>query len=1069
MKWGENRDRGEKALPLLSFELLLRGKGGAMHKESGSLSWARPTISQGRSRTHACYVAVLGFFLSFSAYAITVSEDDFLLLDFYLDRQRIAASVSAYRIEDTALISLSEAASALDFPIVSSPASGTANGWFLDPMRTFRLDVNQQFVEVEGKRLPLSEGEVVIDGDSLLVRIESFSRWFPVTLNLDSASLVINVIPKEPLPVQDRVARRKSGARISGIGAAQLPYVESPYRVIGTPVADVGLGYSIRRTQDGDKAATGLAYSSLIAGDMAWMDGRIYLSGSDRNSLSNARFTLSRDNLNMPLGLRYVEIGDISPITVAGSGYSGIERGILVQGGGSALGRDDLISGDTFNLNGDALQGWDVELFQNGMRIGFQSVGGDGRYEFRDIQPISGENNFELVFYGPSGERRTERVTRYSGMQPDQPGSVRYQFSVSEKGKQIYEPTVSPTKLLSDQGSARLTGGIDIRLLSRLSLRGAWNSVVVNGERKNYQSIGLRSGWRDINIGVDAIRDPYGGTRWDGSLQFPASMRVLGFDTRLTHTHYARGVMRRAVDADADQQDQLEYRDYDLKLSSRTSLAVAGPIGPVSTRFEFSHNREQERTSTSLSAGFTARYQRVNFGNTLNYFRFGKDRVTGLQDQDRVDGSFFFSTSAYPLSVRGGAYYTLTPDAKVHQYYLDANLRIASDMTMAFGVQHLPLTGVTRYTSGFNWQLPQITLSPRITYDSDGTYSGFVYASFSLAPRPDLGGVIMRGRSMAESASIAARVFVDHDRSGTFSQGDEPIEGASIRAPQAYRTGISDSGGLAVLTTMPTDRVTDVLLEQDSLKDPSMVSTHAGNSIRPRAGAPMMIDFPVVPTGEIDGKIYVVRNGLREPLAGAMVQLRDGDGDVVDFKVSAHDGYFLFVGVPYDEYALELAGDYSASAKQLSFKVGAEQRLHSNLELVARPPSAPVAQIGEVNPAPYPVTSSLKSVTTTSAQVMPAAKEVQEASRSLGLAGKEPKGGKVAQLGAFGNRHNAENYVKQLDINRILPSTDIRIVNDQAGPRVGLHRIVATQAGVTGEALCQRLKAVGIKCAVVLP
>lgn len=1000
-----------------------------------------------------------GLCLSGATLAAVLDDDDLMLLDFTLDRQILASSVTAYSRDESVLASLAEVGAALEFPIVVDGASGRAKGWFIRPDRIFELNAAAGTVTVAGTTSRFAAGDVVIHNEAIFVKLETLSSWFPVDLRLQRTTLSVSVEPREALPAQDRIARRRGAPQLGGTGPAKLPLVEAPYRFLGAPVADVGLGYSIRRAKDKDNAITGLSYSALIAGDVAWMDGKVYLSGSDKQALSNARFTLSRDNLNLPLGLRYVELGDILPVSIPGMPYSGLERGLLIQGGGSAIGRDDLISGDSMNVAGDALPGWDVELFQNGMRVGFQTVGEDGRYDFRDLLPVSGENEFELVFYGPSGERRTERVTRYSGMQPDQPGSVRYQFSVSEKGKQLYEPDVSLAEGLSNRGTARVSAGVDVRILPRLSVRGAWNSLVVNGERLNYQLFGIRAGLMDATLGIDAIRDPLGGTRWDSSLQLPAGMKFWGFDTRITHTHYAQTTTRSLATDPTQPEYTGELTDYDLKLSSRTGITLNGPIGPAMTRFSYFHNREEGRSSNTLSAGFTSRFQRLSFGNTLNFHQFGEDKTTGLREEDRLDGNLFFSTSAYPLSVRGGAYYTLRPDTKVRQYFVDSTLRVAPDMTMQFGVSHLPETGVTRYVSGLNWQLPQVTLSPRITYDSNGDYSGFIYASFSLAPRPDRMGLFMSGRSMAETGAVVARSFIDNDGDGAYGPGDKPLPGVTIRAPQAYRTGKTGDDGVAYLTSMPNDRVTDITLDETSLPSAAMTSTHAGNSVRPRATAPVLIDFPVVPTGEIEGHVFRMRNGLREPFPGVMVELRDGDGEVVAFKVAAHDGYFLFNGVPYDTYTVELAGDLRSTASPVGVVMGREQQMHLGINIVSRR-----SEQATTREDVRPVVATPQPASTVAAPPAPPAPVQIPRVVTPPVMDKRSQ----AQLGAFGSRENALRHMNGIVMQGILQGSEMEIAIDAVGPRAGLHRVLAQRAGLSSAALCQSLKARGVQCMPVV-
>ncbi|MDX9698317.1 MAG: hypothetical protein RBT55_01965 [Rhodocyclaceae bacterium] len=301
-------------------------------------------------------LAVLALSVGFAAQA-ALDENDLLLLDVHLGRLRLASSITAYQHEGRTLASLAELGGALEFPFDVDPVSGQASGWFLNPDRRFSLDLARREAVVDGQTHGFSATEVQGDEEGIFIDLETFARWFPVDLTLKLNNLSIEVEPREQLPVQGREARRQAGAQTSGLGPASLPEVDNDYRALGRPVLDLGLGYSIRRQKDSQRPQTGFNYSALLAGDVAWMDGRVYLSGNRDDALSDFRASLVRDRLQGPLGLRYVEIGDIVPPQVTGVSGSSVERGLLIQGGGSTLGRDDLIDGDAIRIAGDALEG----------------------------------------------------------------------------------------------------------------------------------------------------------------------------------------------------------------------------------------------------------------------------------------------------------------------------------------------------------------------------------------------------------------------------------------------------------------------------------------------------------------------------------------------------------------------------------------------------------------------------------------------------------------------------------------------------------------------------------------
>ena len=986
--------------------------------------------------------------------AAEVDEDKLLLLDVVLERYILASSVTAYEVGNNTVVSLAEFVAALEFPIVVDPGAGTASGSFINPKRNFKLDIKAGQVEVDGIRQTIASDDALVHQGAIFVSVDALARWFPVDLHFLPTTLSIQVVPRERLPLQDRQTRREEARGATGVTPAVLPLIDSPYKLLGTPVADVGLSYIINRPASGGSPNTGVTYSVQMAGDVARMDGHLFFNGDKDNGLSDTRASLSRDRLGMPLGLRYVEIGDIVPAIVPGLSYSGVERGILVQGGGSVTGRDDLISSDTINISGDALPGWDVELFQNGNRVGFQTIGPEGRYNFTNLDPVAGENKFELVSYGPAGERRSETVIRNSGLGPDQPGSMRYQLSLSQKGQHLFQGTDTSSLNESNLGSTRVAAGMDVRVLPSLALRGSWNNLMQDGRRLNYATLGMVGEWHEIALTADAIRDPLGGNTWNGSIKLPAKMNLWGFDTRLSHTQYA----------------QTLQSNNTLQLTSRTGVSLSGPIGPASTLFSLYHNREPGRTSNSLSAGFTARSGKISFGNNLNYYLFGRNS-SGTQDPSQMTGNAFFSTAVQPLSLRGGMSYTLKPTAVAREYYLDSNLSVAKDMTMNFGINYTPLTGITRYTSGLNWQLPQVTLSPRVSYDSDGAYGGFIYAAFSLAPRPDRAGVLISGNSLVTSGAVAARVYADNDADGSFTTGDEPLSGVLVRAPQAFRTGVTDQHGVAYLTGITTTRATDVEISEGSLPRVQMVSKSPGNSVRPRPGSIEVVNFPVASVGEIDGYVYSLQQGRQVPLAGAVAELRGPDGQVVASRTTTSDGFFVFEEIPLASYVLNLAGELREKSSQPKVVLTREQALQQNIDIVVAEKSAdpetrqpiPPAPVTMTQPAPTtpaPASSVPGSAEQTTQPVIPAAPETALV---------KPQDGRVAQLGAFANVQAAQAYRRKLMGLDLLQAARIEVVSVDLGNYGQFHRVFAIPTDISADQLCGQLKSRGTPCFTITP
>jgi hypothetical protein len=1011
------------------------------------------------TRTAASLLALILSFAAPATLAEPFSEYDLLLLDLTLERERLAQSVTAYTVNGTIVISLTEAAVALEFPITVDPANGTAKGWFLSKERNFALDINAATVTVEGTTTPLTASDAMLHEEAIYVPLATFSRWFPVTLTADLTTLTIKVEPREPLPVQKRAERRKLAGTRFVQTPPSLPEVAMPYRLIGPHTADLALGYNIRRnTASTDSSAdTSLTHSILMRGELAYMGSTIYLNGNDTDALTVARMTLLRDQPDTPPGISQIQIGDITPAVLSGAPQADIERGLLIKG---ATFRDaDLynLDGTKTNISGNVLPGWEVELLHNGIRVDYQIIGAEGLYDFRDLDLYSGANTFELIFYGPSGERRSEIITRYAGADTIRKGNLGYQVTASQKGTPLYETDSDTNSDMSDRGSGRYTARLDYGLFANLSLRAGWNSAVDNGERLNYYSAGFRTGWRDLYVTVDGTLDPLGGTIWDGAIHTPVTMRLWGFNTQLQHTQYATSVI--ATDQTSD-----------LQITSRSSVVLSRSARNISSRLSASHNRLTNGSTTIYSADLSTYTGVHRIGNALNYQDF--DNENTLEQPTQFTGNLYFHSKLDPIDIRGNIFYQLQPESEALQYQLKADLRIAQDMGMYFGLDYTPATDYSLYTAGLNWQLQYVTLAPRINYDSNDDYTGFIYLSTSFAPKPDRRGVIISGQSMANNGGVASRVFVDNDNNGRFDNSDTPVADATVYASQLFRHATTDEHGSAYLTALRPGKASDIRLDPATLPDIAMIATHPGNSVRPRAARWAVIDFPVIASGEIDGNLYRRQDDdSLAPQPGMVVELRDANDEVIAIKVSGQDGFFLFDQLPLGDYTVTLPEESRERLTSPPAKASLSQAEPSQgrIELVVSPLKsaprsllpggrkgaiAPIIQKGVIPPAPL--------------APPPAAAPVIIAPAPPPQAVTAPY---MLQLGALGSQAKAEAAMSQLRQRHgpLLAGLELRIERIDLGAKGVFYRIYATGNMTANEAKarCQQLGQQGQNCIAI--
>jgi len=94
-------------------------------------------------------------------------------------------------------------------------------------------------------------------------------------------------------------------------------------------------------------------------------------------------------------------------------------------------------------LRGALPIGWDAELYRNGQLLAFQSDTSDGRYEF-DVDLLYGNNDLEVVLYGPQGQTRRESQSIPIGYTSIAPGKLEYWAGVIQQNRDLisfHDPT----------------------------------------------------------------------------------------------------------------------------------------------------------------------------------------------------------------------------------------------------------------------------------------------------------------------------------------------------------------------------------------------------------------------------------------------------------------------------------------------------------------------------------------------------------------------------------------------------------------------------------------------------
>ena len=366
---------------------------------------------------------------------VTRPDEDLLILQLRFKQFTLKDALVGYLNDGGLLLPLGEFVRALDFPISVEPESGRANGWFLGENRLFSLDLARHEVIIEGKRASYNPQMAEAHTEDIFIDARLLTRWFPVDISFDLASLLVILTSREPLPIEQRLAREKRWEKLRGRRQREspdYPRADIPYQALAWPFIDTSVEFAFRRDQQGTSKKQ-FRYDTIATGDVVHMNAKLFVSGNNDDRLDQARLTLGRKDpeggLLGGLGVTKFAFGDIFT-----PGQTVISR--------SQLGRGAEVSSfplyrstefDTITLHGDLPVGWEVELYRNEVLLDFQASRTDGLYDFENVPLLFGFNRLRLKFYGPQGQRREEVRRILVGQKQLPPGKNYFRIAVNQQ------------------------------------------------------------------------------------------------------------------------------------------------------------------------------------------------------------------------------------------------------------------------------------------------------------------------------------------------------------------------------------------------------------------------------------------------------------------------------------------------------------------------------------------------------------------------------------------------------------------------------------------------------------
>jgi hypothetical protein len=760
--------------------------------------------------------------------------------------------------------------------------------------------------------------QVYVLDDDIYVDAGLLSKWLGISIDADLFSSTVKIRSEEPFPFIVKMEREERIAKTRARLAAEQPYYPhhyEPYDMWNVPFIDQT--FDATRTQGNSQSTSTFRSTTYATSDLLGMEASLYLLATDDDTTDEFRFTLGKKDpegelLGFARATEYA-VGHITEprlknLTIPGNQ----EPGALVSS--FALGRQAEY--DRQRFRGNLLPGWEVELYQNDRLIGYQSEPVDGQYDFVDIPLLYGRNYFRLVFYGPQGQVR-EQTEYYEVGQ-----------SLTKKGEHFYRALASD----NENGGSRAVMQYDVGLTDRLSASFAGASIpldvnVTMVEQHNYIQAGLRAFWESFFVTLDLIDDIDGGEALDFDIQTGIGNTSIKFNHTIMNNFFSEEYRL----TQQEFKDKTEFR-IDTSIPPTFLPRIPFSLEVIMSDFESGNDRNEINNLISLQS------YGISFSNRLSY-------VQNSNIQNTFTGAFGLSSRVNRYGLRGTVNYEFQPESEFTNVDLTLRPPLYKNFQFTYGLNHSLRNDLTEISASASKSVGSFNLSLGARYNTDDVVSLDARFSVGLGREPRENRWVPHALAIAGRGSVSARVFLDNNQDGLFNEGDEPIENVGFTINNGYQKIRTNESGIAFITGIAEHVPTNLAIATSTLEDPLWLPALEGMRIVPRPGQAMQLDFPIFTSGEIDGTVYLSRDGKEVAAGRVKIEVVDERGRVVKTATTEYDGFYVISNIPLGNYRIRASQEQIAelglrATDEPAFELTADNQFESGIDFVLTRTSA---------------------------------------------------------------------------------------------------------------------------------
>jgi len=817
-------------------------------------------------------------------------DDELYLMDIRTADRMLADSVLTYKSDEDYLVNFRLFLDAVEFPIEQQGRAWS--GWFRNKESAFYWS--------------LGSGELLLAGDAAreataaewsesngetYVSLRLLETWFDLTLIPKLRQQRIVLFSDDPLPFQVREKRLASKNRFAATQASRVDvHVPDQYQWVTLPLFDLS-AYSLIQGRTGSltSAQTGsmtvgmdlLKHSVVYAGAVAY--------STDLGSDTSQRLTIERGaptrEASLFLGVTRYAFGDILSTNSDLVSSNGTGLGFRIErskpaGSGTR---------DTATISGNALPGWETELYRNGVLITFGSVDTDGRYIFPDQEVVYGENLFVVKLYGPQGRIEEHQHTYWGGgIELDQ-GDYDFSASYTEFGERFIDGRGDDPLTLTADRSVEFRYGYG--LTRNLQLGAGFSNARIRSRNDAMpfvdQQYGSLYGRMNLGAGLllaEAVQQKDRGSAW--SLRYLTNRK----GHHLSITHKSIGDFESPYTLNAVQFDSLNQ------------VTLAGPVDWAGMNSYVLRVTRQDRADglrdMRVFSRLGMRLGQTNFSNDLEYYRdsegatsyLGLLRVSGRLSRFGVRGQLSYDPgNSKPFNQVAG------------NIRWNMNRRWHNSLTISRDLKNDRTFNVDNILSA---NINDTTVSLTFNVASNKFWAVGLGVNVHFSFDQQSGQLITNNRNLANSGRATMNLFIDDNNNGVRDPGELPVEWAAYKNEETAE----DAPGKVSLVSVPSRNAYQIETRFLKFDDPFLVPRHSVYELYTHAGSDINVDIAVVVTGVVEGYVYTGAGKDAKGARGVEVSLYKTNGERVATTLTEFDGYYSFDNIAVGQYEISIDG-----------------------------------------------------------------------------------------------------------------------------------------------------------------